>query len=140
MRDEDTPAATIIPKIPPSTSGAGPATTDAHAGQCDRSVFMGAHSIKESSPEALAALLYPTNKWRTVYVYRGQTFDAFARIPAYLRLVASRSVEALTMSARDLSDEYLFSFHIPVECVIDSRATVAASKAILDLAMPTNRQ
>ena len=107
--------------------------------QCDAPIFMGAYSIKEPPPEALAVVLYPADKWRTLYVYRGQTFDAFARIPAYLRLVALRSLEALTMSARDLSDEYLFSFHVPIKCSIDPRAAVSASKAVLDLAVRTSR-
>jgi hypothetical protein len=104
--------------------------------QCEGSIFLTAYSIKEPPPEAFSALLYPSDKWRTLYVYRGQTYETFARIPAYLRLVALRAIEALTMSARDLSDEYLFSFHIPTECAVDFRAAVAASNVILDLAAP----
>ena len=63
-----------------------------------------------------------------------RTSDAFARIPAYMRLVGLRSIEALTMSAHDLSNEYVFSFHIPVECAIDPRSVVTASNVILQLA------
>ena len=102
--------------------------------QCDRSIFVGAYSIKEAPPEALSPILYPPDKWRSLYVYRGQTSDAFARIPAYMRLVGLRSIEALTMSAHDLSDEYVLSFHIPVECAIDPRSVVTASSVILQLA------
>ena len=102
--------------------------------QCEKSIFMGAFSIKEPPPETFTALLYPSDKWRTLYVYRGQTYDAFARVPAYLRFVASRSIAALTMSARYLFDEYVFCFHVPVECAIDPREAVAASNVILDLA------
>ena len=99
--------------------------------QCERSIFMNAYSIKEFPPDALSALLYPPDEWRTLYVYRGKTYDQFARVPAYLHLVASRSMEAITMSKRDLSDEYLFAFYIPVECVIDPNSAVAAAKTML---------
>ena len=107
--------------------------------QCERSIFMNAYSIKEFPPEALSTRLYPRDEWRTLYVYRGKTYDQFARVPAYLRLVALRSMEAITMSKRDLSDEYLFSFYIPVECVIDPNSAVAAAKTMLRSAVPQSR-
>jgi len=107
--------------------------------QCGRSIFMNAYSIKESPPEALSALLYPPDKWRTVYVYRGEAYDKFARVPAYLRFLALRSKEAITMSARDLSDEYLFSFYVPIECTIDSNSAVAAAETMLRSIVPQTR-
>ena len=107
--------------------------------QCERSIFVNAYSIKESWPEALPALLYPSNEWRILYVYRGRTYDSFARIPAYLRLVASRSMEALTMSRRDSSDGIVFAFHIPVECSISSHSAIAAAEIALGLAVPEPR-
>jgi hypothetical protein len=58
-------------------------------------------------------------------------YDQFTRVPAYLGLVALRSMEAITMSKRDLSGEYLFSFRIPVECVIDPNSAVAAAETML---------
>jgi hypothetical protein len=107
--------------------------------QCERSIFMNAYSIKEFPPAALSTLLYPPNEWRTLYVYRGKTYDQFARVPAYFRLVALRSMEAIMMSKRDLSDEYLFSFHIPVECVIDPNSAVAAAETMLRSTAPQPR-
>jgi hypothetical protein len=107
--------------------------------QCEKSIFINAYSIIDPPPEAFSELLYPSNKWRTLYVYDGQTYDTFARIPAYMRLVALRSIEALTISARSMSDEYLFSFHIPVECVVDHSAAVEASNSILDLGLTTSQ-
>ena len=107
--------------------------------ECEKSIFMSAYYIKEPPPEAFSEFLYPFDKWRTLYVYRGQTHDTFARIPAYLRLVAIRSIAALTMSARDLSDEYLLSFHIPIECNIDPRGAVAASNAFIASIASTSR-
>jgi len=107
--------------------------------QCERSIFMNAYSIKEFPPEALSVLLYPPDEWRTLYVYRGKTYDQFARVPAYLRLVALRSLEAIRMSKRDLSDEYLFSFHIPVECVIGPDSAVAAAETMLRSVAPQPR-
>jgi len=101
--------------------------------QCEEAIFVNAHSIKEPPPAAFTDLIYPPNKWQTLYVYRGQTYDRFARIPAYLRLVFLRASQALSMSARELSDEYVFIFHFPDGCVADRRAAVAASNAILDL-------
>ena len=101
--------------------------------QCEGSIFVNAHSIKEPPPEAFTELVYPPNKWRTLYVFRGQIYDRFTRIPAYLRLVLLRAGQALSMSARNLSDEYFFVFHFPAECPVDRDSVVAASSAILDL-------
>ena len=101
--------------------------------QCETAIFVNAHSIKEPPPEAFTELVYPSDKWRTLYVFRGQTYDRFTRIPAYLRLVLLRAGQALSMSARDLSDEYFFVFHFPAECSVDRDSVIAASSAILAL-------
>ena len=89
------------------------------SGQCAGAICVNAHPIIEALPEAFTELVYPSDKWRHLYVYRGQTFDHFTRIPAYLRLVFFRAIGAVTMSVRDLSDEYLFTFHFPAECLAD---------------------
>ena len=101
--------------------------------QCEGAIFVNAHPIIEALPEAFTELVYPSDKWRNFYVYRGQTYDRFTRIPAYLRLVFLRAVRAVRMSVRDLSDEYLFTFHFPAGCPVDCPAAIAASNAILDL-------
>ena len=95
--------------------------------------FVNAHPIIEALPEAFTELVYPSDKWRHLYVYPGQRFDHFTRIPAYLRLIFFRAVGAVTMSVRDLSDESFFTFHFPAECPANSRAAITASRLILDL-------
>jgi len=103
--------------------------------QCEDSISMAAYSVMDAPAEAYAEHLYPPDKWRALYVFRGQSYERFARSPAYLRFVLSRSIAALTFARRDLSDEYVFCFHIPVECAINPSAAVATSDLILSLAV-----
>jgi len=99
--------------------------------RCEQPIFVNAFLIRHDSSQALSELLYPPNRWRSLYVYRGHSYDSFARIPAYLRLVALRSLEAITVSARDFSYEHYFAFRVPVECAIDANSAISASNTML---------
>lgn len=107
--------------------------------QCEGPVFMTVSSVSEAPPEEYIALLYPSGKWWTLYVHGGQTYDKFARIPAYVRFLESKLIAAMTLSAPDLSDEFFFSFHIPVGCALDRSAAVVASNTVIALASSSGR-
>jgi hypothetical protein len=106
---------------------------------CEGSIIMTVSSVSAAPPEKFIALLYPSGEWRTLYVHRGQTYDNFARIPAYLRFLESKLIAAMTLSAPDLSDGFFFSFHIPVGCALDRSAAVAASNTVIALASSSGR-
>lgn len=107
--------------------------------RCERSIFMTVSSVKNSPPEQYIAHLYPTTEWRTVYVYRGQAHDTFARVPALLRFLALRAMSVVTLSVSHLSDEFVFTFHVPVTCTLEHSAAIAASNEIIALAASSGR-
>jgi hypothetical protein len=105
------------------------------SGQCEGPILMTASSIKEATNTEYIEVHHPATKWRTLYVYRGQasnTFDTFARISSLTRFLLLQLKTEIALSSYDGSDEFFFSFLVPVDCTLDENSAVAASEALSD--------
>lgn len=105
---------------------------------CEEAIFVTVSKVSVALPENLIAQLYPAAQWRTLYVYHQKARETFARIPAHVRLLVFHSIAALTLSSHNLSQEYVFRYHIPVGCTIPTGAAIDASNDILAMAASPN--
>jgi hypothetical protein len=103
------------------------------AAHCDGPFYMTAFPISEAPAEDFIKLRYPAAEWRAFYVYRRQTYDTFARLPAQLGSLARRAVTAITFAPRDPAELRFFAFHTPVGCAIAPNAAIDAADAVTAL-------
>jgi hypothetical protein len=99
--------------------------------QCQRPIVLEASAFSDTLPEKLLARLYPSAEWDARYVYHRHLFSSFADLPPKFIMRLRLLFLDLTLQPREVTDNYVFSFHVPVGCAIDSGAALAAVDSLI---------
>ncbi|WP_292528172.1 hypothetical protein [Methylocystis sp.] len=99
--------------------------------QCQRPIVLAATAFSETRPEKLLARFYPLAEWDARYVYHRHFYSNFADLPSKFVMRLRLLFLDLALQPREVTDNYIFAFHVPVGCAIDSGAALATVDSII---------